>query len=82
MLTSDWKKSSRSGNTGGQCVEARFLSNEWKKSSRSGGQGGACVEVRAHNHIIQVRDTKLGADSPVLNVSPAEWAALLTHEGR
>jgi hypothetical protein len=81
MLTNEWRKSSRSGQQGGNCVEARFLSAEWKKSSRSNNQGGACVEVRAHDGVVQVRDTKLGEDSPILDASPAAWRALLAHEG-
>jgi hypothetical protein len=35
------RKSSRSGDNGGQCVEATV----WRKSSRSGSNGGECVEV-------------------------------------
>lgn len=73
MLTSEWKKSSRSGSEGGQCVEAR-----WKKSSRSGQEGGACVEVRGHAGVVQVRDTKLGETSPILDASPADWRGFLT----
>ncbi|MQM24133.1 DUF397 domain-containing protein [Glycomyces albidus] len=73
MLTGEWKKSSRSGQTGGQCVEAR-----WKKSSRSGSTGGACVEVRGQGDVIQVRDTKLGEDSPILDASPSDWRGFLT----
>lgn len=73
MLTGDWKKSSRSGSEGGDCVEAR-----WKKSSRSGSTGGACVEVRGHGGVVQVRDTKLGETSPILDASPADWRGFLT----
>ncbi|MDN3353430.1 DUF397 domain-containing protein [Actinomadura sp. DC4] len=40
MNTPDWRKSSRSGGSGGNCVEVTLL--PWRKSSRS---GGACVEV-------------------------------------
>ncbi|MCO5967324.1 DUF397 domain-containing protein [Actinoallomurus soli] len=36
-----WRKSSRSSDQGGQCVEVA----EWRKSSRSSDQGGDCVEV-------------------------------------
>jgi hypothetical protein len=73
MLTGEWKKSSRSGSTGGACVEAR-----WKKSSRSGSTGGQCVEVRGHAGVVQVRDTKLGETSPILDASPADWRGFLT----
>lgn len=38
----DWRKSSRSGGNGGNCVEVAAL---WRKSSRSGASGGNCVEV-------------------------------------
>ncbi|THV43437.1 DUF397 domain-containing protein [Glycomyces buryatensis] len=76
-MTSEWKKSSRSSNTGGNCVEARYLSREWKKSSRSGNNGGDCVEARALEDVVQVRDTKLGDASPILDASPADWRAFL-----
>ena len=42
MNTYEWRKSSRSGSNGGQCVE---ISVTWSKSSHSGGNGGECVEV-------------------------------------
>ncbi|MEU5880208.1 DUF397 domain-containing protein [Spirillospora sp. NPDC047279] len=38
-----WRKSSRSTNTGGECVEVADLG--WRKSNRSGDTGGQCVEV-------------------------------------
>jgi hypothetical protein len=37
----EWRKSSRSGSNGGQCVEVTL----WHKSGRSGDNGGDCVEV-------------------------------------
>ncbi|WP_067824975.1 DUF397 domain-containing protein [Actinomadura kijaniata] len=46
-----WRKSSRSGDTGGQCIE---LGSVWRKSSRSTDTGGACIELggtwRKSNH--------------------------------
>ncbi|MGI5226985.1 DUF397 domain-containing protein [Actinoallomurus sp. CA-142502] len=42
MNSLDWRKGSRSGGSGGNCVEVTAL---WRKSSRSGGSGGECVEV-------------------------------------
>jgi hypothetical protein len=42
MNSLDWRKSSRSDSSGGNCVEVAPL---WRKSSRSGGSGGECVEV-------------------------------------
>ncbi|WP_199035485.1 DUF397 domain-containing protein [Glycomyces salinus] len=59
------------------------MKSEWRKSSRSSSQAnGDCVEVRLNGDRFEVRDTKLGAESPILDVSPAEWVALLSHEGR
>ena len=37
-----WRKSSYSGNAGGDCVE---VAHDWHKSSYSGNAGGECVEV-------------------------------------
>ncbi|WP_112135941.1 DUF397 domain-containing protein [Glycomyces dulcitolivorans] len=54
-----------------------MLTNNWKKSSRSNSQGGACVEARAHEGVAQVRDTKLGESSPILEASAADWTAFL-----
>ncbi|MPZ65242.1 MAG: DUF397 domain-containing protein [Pseudonocardiaceae bacterium] len=49
----------------------------WHKSSRSQGQGG-CVEVTtALPGWVGVRDTKLGADSPILAFTTSEWTAML-----
>ena len=40
-----WRKSSYSGNNGGNCVE---LGLTWRKSSRSSNNGGNCVELAAN----------------------------------
>ncbi|GAA4638023.1 hypothetical protein GCM10023196_094150 [Actinoallomurus vinaceus] len=39
--TPEWRKSTRSGDHGGNCVEVTV----WRKASRSTDNGGACVEV-------------------------------------
>jgi hypothetical protein len=41
-MSDQWRKSSHSGNSGGQCVEVTL---DWRKSSRSTDTGGQCVEV-------------------------------------
>lgn len=50
----------------------------WRKSSRSQGNGGNCVEARIGKaSAFQVRDSKLGDDSPVFGVNVADFAGLL-----
>jgi hypothetical protein len=69
-----WRKSSYSGNGGGNCVEvAATLS--WHKSSHSGNGGADCIEVarRLPDRIV-VRDSK-DPDGPVLTVTPTDWQA-------
>ncbi|MEV5751856.1 DUF397 domain-containing protein [Actinoallomurus sp. NPDC052308] len=39
--TAQWRKSSHSTDTAGDCVEIA----PWRKSSRSGPTGGDCVEI-------------------------------------
>lgn len=41
LVAVQWRKSSRSGHSGGECVEVA----RWRKSSRSDHTGGQCVEV-------------------------------------
>jgi hypothetical protein len=45
----DWRKSARSGENGGDCVEVAL---SWRKSARSSENGGNCVEVA----IVENRD--------------------------
>jgi hypothetical protein len=41
LNSAPWRKSSYSGNNGGDCVEVAT----WRKASYSGNNGGNCVEV-------------------------------------
>lgn len=53
-----------------------MLSREWQKSSRSQTQGD-CVELRLGEGSVQVRDSKLGDASPVLDLDTNAYAVLL-----
>lgn len=65
-----WRKSSRSGPQGGNCVEVGAV---WRKSSRSGQNGGTCVEVAGNlGGVVAVRDSK-DPDGPVLVVGRGAW---------
>jgi hypothetical protein len=66
-LESTWRKSSYSGNGGGNCVEV----STWRKSSYSGNGGGSCVEV-GNAGVILVRDTK-DRSIPALVFSAEAW---------
>lgn len=50
----------------------------WRKSSRSSGNNNSdCVEARADEQGFQVRDSKLGSDSPIFGLATGDFAGLL-----
>lgn len=50
----------------------------WRKSSRSNSTGdNNCVEARQAAARFQVRDSKLGDDSPIFDLGAAEFKSLL-----
>ena len=73
-----WRKSSYSGDTGGQCVECAPLGTAaWRKSSYSSDTGGECVEVATLTPHIAVRDSK-APDLGALTLTPEAFAAFVT----
>ncbi|MCZ7413814.1 DUF397 domain-containing protein [Streptomyces sp. WMMC897] len=77
LSDAQWRKSSYSGDTGGDCVECATLNGAtWRKSSYSGGTGGDCVETAALPHAVAVRDSKR-PDGPALTLSPAAFTAFV-----
>lgn len=72
---SNWRKSTRS-NSGddSSCVECRVTG---RKSTRSGGDDSQCIEAHSHSGGFQVRDSKLGHDSPVFDLTAVDFMALL-----
>ena len=70
MLNHEWRKASAS-NPAGNCLQAR-----WTRASFCSADG--CLEVRQRdNGTVEVRDSKLGDDSPILRFSREEWDAHL-----
>lgn len=59
-----------------QQVRAALASVRWRKSTRSQAQND-CVELAGTHGWVGVRDTKLGATSPVLAVRAAHFAAFV-----
>jgi hypothetical protein len=77
-----WRKSTRSGSgNNSDCVEVR---RAWRKSTRSGaGNDSSCVEVTvcSSDGGFHLRDSKLDADSPVFDLSPKDFGALISAAG-
>lgn len=73
----NWRKSTRSGSgDDSSCVECRVT---WRKSTRSNsGDDSSCVEARSQNGAFQVRDSKLGHDSPIFDLTSTDFKALLS----
>ncbi|MEU9215256.1 DUF397 domain-containing protein [Streptomyces sp. NPDC048376] len=72
-----WRKSSYSGDQGGQCVECAPLGRlAWRKSSYSSDQGGNCVEIAELPATVAVRDSKTPA-GPTLTLAPATFSAFV-----
>lgn len=50
----------------------------WRKSSRSSNSGDQnCVEARRQGSAFQVRDSKMGENSPIFDLDPKAFASLL-----
>ncbi|MFJ6988542.1 MULTISPECIES: DUF397 domain-containing protein [unclassified Streptomyces] len=78
-MKSEWRKSSYSGDQGGECVEcAPFGALNWAKSSYSSDQGGNCVEIAGTPcDAVAVRDSKVAA-GPTLTLAPAAFGTFVT----
>ncbi|WP_269648924.1 DUF397 domain-containing protein [Streptomyces sp. ActVer] len=74
-----WRKSSYSGDQGGECIECAPIGPlAWRKSTYSGDLGGDCVEVAdiAATTMIAIRDSKNPA-GPMLTLDPAAFSTFL-----
>jgi Domain of unknown function (DUF397) len=58
---------------------ASFQERAWYTSSYTNGGANDCVEVNySLTGHVGVRDSKLGAASPVLATPTAQWACIIT----
>lgn len=73
MNTMNWRKSSYSGDNGGECVEVAGLMN-WRKSSYSASNNAECVEVASPRDAVAVRDSK-DRPGPALRFGVSAWRA-------
>ncbi|MEU3484773.1 DUF397 domain-containing protein [Streptomyces massasporeus] len=73
-----WRKSSYSGDQGGECVECVPIGSlAWRKSAHSGDQGGQCVEIAETPHTtVAIRDSKTPA-GPILTLGPAAFTTFI-----
>ncbi|GAA3922534.1 DUF397 domain-containing protein [Streptomyces gulbargensis] len=77
LTAARWRKSSYSGDTGGECVECAPLGTAaWRKSSYSGDTGGNCVEVADLAAHVAVRDSK-DPEGPAFLATPAAFTAFV-----
>jgi hypothetical protein len=58
-------------------VSALAAATNWHKASSSQGQENGCVEVGSVPGVVGVRDTKLGAASPILPFAVTDWETFL-----
>ncbi|MFE1438212.1 DUF397 domain-containing protein [Streptomyces sp. NPDC058739] len=74
LTEAQWRKSSYSSGTGGECVECAPLGTAtWRKSTHT---GGACVEVADLTPHLAVRDSK-AKDGPALVFPATAWSAFV-----
>ncbi|MFD9434062.1 DUF397 domain-containing protein [Streptomyces sp. NPDC057456] len=80
-MENNWRKSSYSGDQGGECVECAPIGPlAWRKSSYSSDQGGNCVEIAENPATIAIRDSKTPA-GPILTIEPAAFSTFLAWTG-
>ncbi|MEU6824042.1 DUF397 domain-containing protein [Streptomyces atriruber] len=73
-----WRKSSYSGSSGGECIECAPLNGAtWQKSSYSGSGGGDCIELAQAPCNVAVRDSK-NPDGPTLTVTRTAFSHFVT----
>ncbi|MGW0913959.1 DUF397 domain-containing protein [Streptomyces sp. NPDC002784] len=76
-MESNWRRSTYSGDQGGECVECAPMGPlAWRKSTHSGDQGGQCVEVAEGTTAVAIRDSKTPT-GPILTIDPATFTTFV-----
>lgn len=79
LTGTQWRKSSYSGSSGGDCIEcAPFNGTAWRKSTHSGSSGGECIEFAQAqcNESIAIRDSK-NPEGPAFTSTPRAFATFV-----
>ncbi|MFC8131999.1 DUF397 domain-containing protein [Streptomyces sp. NPDC057302] len=79
LTGAQWRKSSYSGTSGGDCIECAPLNGAtWRKSTYSGGTGGECIEFAQApcNGSVAVRDSK-NPEGPAFTTTPRAFATFV-----
>ncbi|MFD3668120.1 DUF397 domain-containing protein [Streptomyces sp. NPDC058672] len=77
MTVAQWRKSSYSGTSGGDCIECAPLNGTtWRKSTYSGNTGGDCIEFAPRQGTIAVRDSK-NPEGPAFTTTPRAFATFV-----
>ncbi|MEZ0076478.1 DUF397 domain-containing protein [Planotetraspora sp. GP83] len=71
-----WRKSSFSGDNGGNCVEIAELTDATDGPDRTARHVDGPDHKSGHSRLIAVRDSK-DPDGPKLFFTPSEWAAFV-----
>ncbi|MFE9568476.1 DUF397 domain-containing protein [Streptomyces sp. NPDC006692] len=72
-----WRKSTYSGESGGDCLEVNEACATWRKSSYSGGSSGECLEFSdSCAGCIPVRDSK-DPTGPAVVFGPTAWTSFV-----
>lgn len=77
LTGAQWRKSSYSGTSGGECIECAPLNGTaWSKSTYSGGTGGDCIEFALRPGVIAIRDSK-HPEGPAFTTTPRAFATFV-----
>ncbi|GAA4010058.1 hypothetical protein GCM10022247_35260 [Allokutzneria multivorans] len=63
--------------TNDDVLRALAASTNWRTATASKENGSGCVEFGTAMGMVGIRDSKLGAASPILAFTPHQWSRFL-----